>query len=124
MRLIDADALVVKLKDWQGDKEDVDMSDPHEVGYYAAMGRAIRFTALAHTIDAYPITRADWVDPYAEDMIAKDMVYQCSNCHAAVFKTFSPTMNFCPNCGARMNTVSNVPETNVGMFGGAINAVD
>ena len=107
MRLIDADELVVRLKDWRGDKEDIDMSDPHDVGYYDAMCRAIRCTALAHTIDAYPITHADWVDPYADDMIAKDMVYQCSNCHASVFKIFSPTMNFCPNCGARMNEKEN-----------------
>ena len=55
MRLIDADNLIDKLKDWLGDKEDYDMNAPHDVGYYAAMNRAIRFTALSHTIDAVPV---------------------------------------------------------------------
>lgn len=57
MRLIDAEKLVEKLKDWRGDKEDVDMHDPHDVGYYAAMSRAISFAALAHTVDAVPVIR-------------------------------------------------------------------
>ena len=57
MRLVDAEALVDKLKDWRGDKEDVDMNDPHDVGYYAAMSRAIRFASLAHTIDAVSVVR-------------------------------------------------------------------
>lgn len=78
MRLIDADALINKLEDWRGDKEDVDMNDAHDVGYFAAMSRAIMFTRLAPTVNA-------------------------------------KTLN---------DLVSNVPEKNVGEFGGVINAVD
>lgn len=57
MRLIDADVLIDKLKDWRGDEEDVDRHNSNEVGYYEGMSRAIMLTALSHTIDAVPVVR-------------------------------------------------------------------
>lgn len=57
MRLIDADALLNQLEDWRGDKEDLDMEDGHDVGYFAAMSRAMRFTKFSPTIDAVPVVR-------------------------------------------------------------------
>ena len=55
MRLIDADALACRLEDWKGDEEDLDRSDPHDLGYYAAMCRALRFAKDAPTIDAVQV---------------------------------------------------------------------
>ena len=57
MRLIDADALLDQLTDWRGDKEDIDQNNPHDIGYYAAMSRAMKFTKIAPTIDAVPVVR-------------------------------------------------------------------
>lgn len=51
MRPIDADALVETLKDWRGDREDLDVNDVHSVAYYQAMSRAIRLTEGARTLD-------------------------------------------------------------------------
>lgn len=57
MRLIDADVLIDKLEDWRGDKEDLDTEDGHDVAYYSAMSRAMRFVKFSPTIDAVPVVR-------------------------------------------------------------------
>lgn len=57
MRLIDAEVLLNQLEDWRGDKEDLDMEDGHDVAYYSAMSRAMRFVKFSPTIDAVPAVR-------------------------------------------------------------------
>lgn len=106
MRLIDADALVVKLEDWRGDKEDVDMSDPHDIGYYAAMGRAIRLTALSHTIDAVPVVHAEWrytIRPMPSRATYTGLL-NCPKCNGVFERlTGRKIFSYCPNCGAKMD---------------------
>ena len=104
VRLIDADALVVKLKDWRGDKEDVDMSDPHYVGYYAAMDRAIKMTCLAHTIDAAPVVHSYW-DEYENTIVCKACGEKWSIREDGDFVIIEAKgdLKFCPSCGARMD---------------------
>jgi rubrerythrin len=53
--------------------------------------------------NAKPVRRGRWEDCYPNDRIISDTVYACSVCGAAVFKNFAPKMNFCPNCGAKMD---------------------
>ena len=54
IRPIDANALCEVLKDWRGDKDDVDNNDVRSVVYYQAMSRAIRLSEGAPTIDYEP----------------------------------------------------------------------
>jgi hypothetical protein len=114
MRLIDADALLNQLEDWRGDKEDLDMEDGHDVGYFAAMSRAMRFTKFSPTIDAELVVRC-------KDCINSQLIYDAERVWCNVWREEVERNGFCHHGG---NGVSNVPEKNVGKFGGVINAVD
>lgn len=99
MRLIDADKLLDQLKDWRGDEEDVDKHDPHDIGYYAAMSRAIRFTCLSHTIDAAPVRHSCWKQDNSFIMCKACGTYQTKYDHLGNLNDF----DFCPACGAKMD---------------------
>lgn len=104
MRLIDADALVNRLEDWRGDKEDVDPSDPHDIGYYAAMGRAIRFAKESSTMDAVPVVHAQWKYKvaYTSFVHISNLIY-CTACGGGFHRIDGINFRYCPNCGARMD---------------------
>ena len=57
VRPIDGNALVEELKDWRGDKDDVD--NAYDVTYYAAMSKAIRLCEGMPTMDYVP--RQQWI---------------------------------------------------------------
>lgn len=102
MRPIDADALVAKLDDWRGDIEDVDKNDAHDVAYYSAMSRAIRFAKDAPTLDLAPVEHGHWGQSEIIGYDGLHAVYgaPCSECGA-----FSREYHrlFCSNCGAKMD---------------------
>ena len=102
MRPIDADALVAKLDDWRGDIEDVDKNDAHDVAYYSAMSRAIRFAKDAPTLDLAPVRHGEWKYLPPTDTLMG--AYSCTLCGLIEFVERFNAHNFCPNCGAKMVT--------------------
>lgn len=103
MRLIDADALKKLLIEVLGRIKENPTMKQDEMHIISGCHMLCEMIEDAPTIDEVSVVHGRWYDPYAHDFSAKDMVYCCSRCNAAVFKTFSPTMNFCPNCGAKMD---------------------
>ena len=57
MRLIDGDDLEKLLRYYMGVIDDYDMTDSHDIGFTAAMYRAIISTKESPTIDAVPVIR-------------------------------------------------------------------
>lgn len=97
-RPIDANALVAKLDDWRGDIEDVDEKDAHDVAYYSAMSRALRFAKDAPTLDYAPVRHSKWKYYHKQNRAV---------CMACSFERdldadFGAAV-CCPNCGARMD---------------------
>ena len=88
MRLIDADALITKLKN----KYDLDK-----------VGATVGFIALEIIIDIIdaptvdPMLHAKWIPKYMGDC-------ECSNCHEeyGICGGLLGDYKYCPNCGAKM----------------------
>lgn len=102
MRPIDGDALVAKLDDWRGELEYVDKNDAHDVAYYAAMSRAIRFAKDAPTLDLALVVHGEWVKQKNGRLI-------CSLCGVRGLQEsdeldyYCYPSAYCPNCGAKMD---------------------
>ena len=97
-RLIDADALLRKLK------EHYNKADGKKI-YHPSMELAMHDVESAPTIDAVPVVHGRWEFYYTGTN--KDMVLaECPEC-GAVFKLtafdFGLCYNYCPNCGAKMD---------------------
>lgn len=127
MRLIDANELVEDLRDYLYDDDELEYSknSDKDRGYNNGLKCAIRRIKFhAPTIEAMPVTYASWG---AAEIIGYDGTHPiygrpCGKCGKHCEHVGA---RFCPFCGALMiPDVSNVPETNIGMFGGVINAVD
>lgn len=105
VRPIDANALVEKLVDWRGDIEDVDENNAHDVAYYSAMGRAIRFAKYAPTLDYAPVVHGYWKheEPVKDD---GQKPFVCSTCglrHPRYGDVDKAYFSYCPWCGAQMD---------------------
>lgn len=104
MRPIDGDALVAKLDDWRGDIEDVDEKDAHDVAYYSAMSRALRFAKDAHTLDYEPVRHNQWalheMNPHR---VTVDGYVVCLECEHSFDRIKGTWFKRCPNCGAKMD---------------------
>ena len=87
MRLIDADALIDK---WE-----------HDIGIFLARDIVISIED-APTIDAVPVRHGEW-----KEWDDGDNTWSCSVCgNPFVLIDGTPSdneMNYCPNCGARMD---------------------
>jgi rubrerythrin len=79
------------------------MSNYSSIDPYDQRGKIFKMVAMFPAVDAEPVRHGRWEDCYPNDGIMRDTVYACSVCGAAVFKNFAPKMNFCPNCGAKMD---------------------
>lgn len=105
VRPIDANALVAKLDDWRGDIEDVDKNDAHDVAYYSAMSRSLRFAKDAPTLDYAPVVHGEFERQPEEYIVGLHVTpIYCKTCDTTYF-----TMNkagrrtiCCPYCGAKM----------------------
>ena len=110
-RPIDADALIAKLEDWRGDKEDVDVDDARDVAYYSTMSRAIRFAKDAPTLDYAPVRHGEWVpleEPQWNCFGLITIGYKCSECGREEPYNHEP---YC-HCGALMDGKEDSDETN------------
>ena len=101
MRPIDADALVAKLDDWRGDLEDVDKNDAHDVAYYSAMSRSLRFAKDAPTLDCAPVVHGAWGEYEAPYGFPSLNGFPCSVC--GMHQVDIRGLYYCPNCGAKMD---------------------
>lgn len=103
MRLIDADELEKELEKMTQDfLDDKTIQGDFCAGVTVEMLEEVR---KAPTIDAVPVTHGHWVEkelfiPWCDDDV--DVFYECSCCGTESGGT-SP---YCPNCGARMDEVS------------------
>ena len=97
IRPIDENALVAKLEDWRGDKDDVDFGNASDVAYYQAMSRAIRFVKDAPTIDYAPVVHGYWRN--CGQISRTQWLHRCSLCGCPQ----DYAHKFCPNCGAKMD---------------------
>lgn len=85
MGLIDANALVKRLKQW-------DTNDPKDKALYNfAMNRIIE----QPIVDAVPVVHAKWIAQ--NDALTR---FMCSNCKSENHEGFE---TYCPKCGAKMD---------------------
>lgn len=109
-RPIDGDALVAKLDDWRGDIEDVDEKDAHDVAYYSAMSRALRFAKDAPILDYEPVRHGEWESVTCEGYYIPNIFEKtkrefpvCSECHKQnSIDAWTKPFYYCPYCGAKM----------------------
>ena len=96
MRLIDADALIERLKD--GYCAECDIRD----GSFCVVCRintAINGFNDAPTIDAAPVVHGQWIFDIDNKEWSWNKPYICDQCGGWVEKAFK----CCPNCGAKMD---------------------
>lgn len=90
MRLIDADELKIKLADELSDAlGETDFTD----GLHHGLKLAISLAEETPIADAKPIRHGHWN--------SRQLVYECSECGHMGYSD----MNYCPNCGAKMDEV-------------------
>lgn len=101
MRLIDADAL----------KKPLEVA-VKESGFYSPMYKSfLKNIESAPTIDAEPVRHGHWIAYEDETMICATE-FVCSACRESFCsseltdKEFYEMMKHCPNCGAKMDEVS------------------
>lgn len=89
MRLIDADALMGEVN--------------IEIKEYMLTEKGMRsLIRNAPTIDAVSVVHGEWIE---SNLIKDGRIFICSNCNMAWVskKRTMDGMNYCPNCGARMD---------------------
>lgn len=63
--------------------------------------RVERWIDIAPTIEVEPVKHGRWIN--VKISISGNSSAECSLCGAVVHNNFSNVINYCPNCGARMN---------------------
>ena len=102
MRLIDADALVERLKPYK-DKYGADKF-PYDIVHDAFIYEVEK----EPTIDAVPIRHGKWLDPETlKRPWFRHHIFECSVCRNILdmdgVNAGRGDANYCPNCGARMD---------------------
>ena len=101
MRLIDADALIKKLKSNSWDIDEWEL--PHEQVTAGLMANAYDRETVEEmpTVDAVPVRHGKWELIRMEDN--GDGFYTCSNCDRGDIHSPLVTVPYCWYCGARMD---------------------
>lgn len=75
-----------------------------ETGFHSlkwcAMEEAKETLLMLPAVDAVPVVHARWINHY-DDIFPEDSSCECSKCHELT--KYLPDMNYCPNCGAKMD---------------------
>lgn len=96
MRLIDADALLKKCIEGDGDNQFTE-------GYNFAVQGISAYITLAPTIEAEPVRHGRWIE-LPKALNPEETPCKCSACgHILSFYGYYPKSNFCPKCGALMD---------------------
>lgn len=93
MRLVDADAVIEKLKQEFWNVVEIDSLLANGVSL------ARRIVEAEQIVDAKPVKHGKWVAIPSSDMVT-GKAYECSECKKMRFGSFKP--NYCQNCGAKM----------------------
>lgn len=95
MRLIDADALIERLK--------YSFRPDERVSIETVTGCFLDETGCAPTIDTEPVKHGHW------KCVGSDFGwhYECSECGCTDRYPFDGRHNYCPNCGAKMGLLKN-----------------
>ena len=109
MRLIDADALIEKAECLFKDLNSIE-----DYIYNHGVGDSITIIEFAATIEAEPVKHGRWIvvsDGYGNGD-ATAHICECSECKDTiwVYKKATRRWNYCPNCGAKMNTEEGEPH--------------
>ena len=91
MRMIDKDALLSDIE-----------RTIEESGCVNHEGEIMDCVRYAPEVDAGPVVRGEWINTYSDDEGIGDFVKHCSVCCNAIIKSLSASLNYCPNCGAKM----------------------
>ena len=101
MRLIDADALMDELEN----EQPLNWTDsPGEIQEQADWERFKGMVSVANTIEAEPVRHGRWV--HAKTYYESDEC-NCSLCGQLMTTKIGKRMNYCPNCGAKMDGGAN-----------------
>lgn len=98
MRLIDAEILAFDIKvkrDW------LDTSSVVGRGEYIALNKALVMIDEQPTIDAVEVIHGHWTN--ISISVSGHSSAECSVCGCVVHDSFSNVINYCPNCGAKMD---------------------
>lgn len=98
-RYIDADKVLLELQ-----KFSLDTSNPYGVGYSDCLTAVEDVLNEAPTADVEEVKHGEWIE---KEEVYGDVYYTCSNCNND-WTTIDGTpqqnfMNYCPNCGAKMD---------------------
>ena len=78
----------------------------YDIGYNNGLTMAKAIAMKAPTIEAAPVRHGRWVplsyDGYADGYPVYDE-WECSECHFACEGEGEPPLNYCPNCGTKMD---------------------
>ena len=97
MRLVDADAVVYKVKSCIT----IPADNEWDSGYNTAMAEAKQYIQNAQTLDYAPVVHGRWV-PHGDDM------WLCSNCKENIIFSMHESdrtekQRYCCRCGAKMD---------------------
>lgn len=104
MRLIDADELIDLIKERNcGFCRDNDNRHNNWHCRECEYNEVMSNIEDAPTIEAEPRKHGRWIN--IKVSTTGESSAECSECGAIVHTTFTSTVNYCPNCGARMDEV-------------------
>lgn len=104
-KLIDADELYSTLEEV---RQDYLEEDTYSSNFAAEVIKAVQdeYLSNAPTIEAEPVRHGRWIpvgyDGYADGCPVYNE-WECSECHFACEGEGEPPLNYCPNCGAKMD---------------------
>ena len=100
-RLIDADALIERLKPY------IDKYGAKEFPYYMVQDAFIYEVEQEPTMDAVPVRHGKWIKVDKDNMFFAPHILKCSLCGNILDRhgvnAGRGDANYCPNCGARMD---------------------
>lgn len=102
MRLVDADALLAELHQYD---DDCAFKDEFEYGLQQRLDTCIYAVEDAPTVDAVPVRHGHWVRWYEEVHDSFGVAYiphcKCSECGMEFDPYIANRMNYCFNCGMK-----------------------
>lgn len=97
MKLIDADALVERLKPY------ISKYGKTEFPYSMVHDAFIDEIEQEPTVDAVPVVHGKWIDEDYYSEHTNVHVYRCSECGWHMIAYPDELFRYCPSCGARMD---------------------
>lgn len=81
---------------------DVFSASPQEIPYLQA-AKVLREASDAPAADVAPVVHGDWIPCFDDENRWRQGFAQCSNCGRERYACTIRNVNYCPNCGAKMD---------------------